>query len=882
MSVSIRALWNVLRDRVHREALAAELDDELQFHQAMLERDHGAAGASIDAARRLARLQLGNATHVREETRAMWTLGWVDDLASDLRYAARVLRRNAGFTVAAVATLALGIGANTAIFSVVNAVLFRPLPYANADRLVSVWTAPAGSPAERNPASLPDVEDWAAQNTVFAGVGAYAFNRYELTGREGVDQARAAIGTPTLYIVLGTRPLLGRMPLPEERQTPVVAISYRLWQRRYAGDRTVIGRTVTMDELPYTIVGVMPPGFHFPAPDIDLWTSLFPIAGGAGTPPGPWIDSRSLRAYRAVARLRPGVSRATAEAAMATIEHRLGQAYPQSDAGMLIKLQSLREDSVGGVQRGLWLMFGAAGLVLTLACVNVAHLMLARTSTRGREIAVRRALGAHRGRVARQLLTESVLLALIGGLAGVVVAIAGTRLLVQLSPPDVPRLETVHIDGTSLLFAVVASVLTGMIFGSVPAVAAWRSGVQSTLREQGRGSTGGAHASRMRSMLTTAEVAFALMLLVGAGLTIRSFALLLASDVGFRSNGVVTFHVGFSETRYPKPQDKVAALDRMLEDIRALPGVISAGGSTSMPPSRTQEETGFTIDGQPKPAPGHEPIAIYLPATPHFLASLGIPIVAGRDFTNADGAAAPQVTIVNRVIAQRFFTDHDPLNQRITLDGVSRTIVGVSGDAVYNGVGVPIKPEAYVPFAQSPFPGVWIAVSAAGAPSSLIASIRSVVHAVDPLINARELRPMDEMISDSIVRPRFQTWLLAIFGALALTLAAIGIYGVIAYSVAQRTSEIGLRIALGAPPSRVVGMVMRSGMIPVAAGLATGIAASLLLSKAMVGLLYGVRPTDAVTFVVVTVVLAGVAAAASYLPAMRAAAIDPISALRTD
>jgi predicted permease len=386
----------------------------------------------------------------------------------------------------------------------------------------------------------------------------------------------------------------------------------------------------------------------------------------------------------------------------------------------------------------------------------------------------------------------------------------------------------------------------------------------------------------MRSVLTSAEVAFAMVLLVGAGLTIRSFALLLASDVGFRSTGVVTFHVGFPETRYPRPQDKVAALDRMLNDIRALPGVTSAGASTSMPPSRTQEETGFTVDGQPAPAPGHEPTAIYLPATPHFLASLGIPIVAGRDFTSADGAGAPQVTIVNRVIARRFFADHDPLNERITLDGVSRAIVGVSGDAVYEGVGTPVKPEAYVPFAQSPFAGAWIAVRAAGSPSSLIASIRSAVHTIDPLINARELRPMDEMISDSIVRPRFQTWLLTTFGTLALALAAIGIYGVIAYSVAQRTSEIGLRIALGAPPARVVGMVMRSGAIPVAAGLAIGIAASIMVSKVMAGLLYGVRPTDTVTFVVVTVVLAGVATAAAYLPAMRAAAIDPISALRTD
>ena len=868
-----------LRDRLRRGHLARELDDELRFHQAMLERDHRAAGADPAEARRRGRLQLGNATYVREETRDMWSLGWIDDVLLDIRYAARVLRHNLGFTAAVVLTLALGIGANTAIFSVVNAVVIRPLPYADPDRLYAIWTVPVQSPADRNPASYPDVGDWQTQNRSFSGIGGYAFNRFELTGPEGTDIARAVIAMPTVYSVLGARPLLGRLPRPDEDRVAVVAISYRLWRTRYGGDARVLGRTAIMDEQPFTIVGVMPPGFHFPTPDVDLWMTTFPIV--VQPSPNPWLTSRGLRGWRVVARLRPGVTPAAAEAEMNTIMHRLGEAFPDENGGTDIKLQSIREHHVGNIERALWLLLGAAGLVLLLACANVAHLMLARTSTRAREIAVRRALGAHRGRVVRQLLTESVLLGALGGAAGLALAGFAMRLLVRLSPGDIPRLETVALDAATLAFATIVSLLTGILFGVAPTVVAWRSGVQSTLRGAGRGSVGG-DGARVRAMLTSAEVAFALMLLVGAGLMIRSFATLATRDLGVRSDDVAIFHIGLSGKRYPASADRAMAIDRVLTRLRAIPGVTEVGASTSMPPSRMQQGNGFMIEGDPEPKPGQEPSAIFIPATPRFLSALGIPLVAGRHFADGDGASAPRVALVNRELARRHFANRNPVGARLRIEDSLWTIVGVVGDVPYEGPAAPARPQIYVPWAQRTFGGAWVAVRARVEPRSLVAPIREALVSVDPLMHPRDLRPMNEMIGETMLRPRFQTWLLATFGTLALALAALGIYGVIAYGVAQRTAEIGLRLALGAPPNSVVALVLRRGMFPVLVGLAAGLAAALGLSKVMAGLLHGVSPTDAPTFAAVTTLLAGVAIVAAYLPALRAARLDPIRALRSD
>ena len=872
-------IFNRFRDRLRRDALSEELSEEMRFHQAMLERDSRDDGASSEAARAAARRQLGNTTYLREETRALWSLGWVDDAVHDVRYALRVLRHNGSFSLAVIGTLALGIGANTAIFSVVNGVILRPLPYEQPDRLYSVWTVPAASQSERLPASYPDLTDWQTSATSFSSIGGYVFNRYELSGPEGEDLARSIAGSPTLYPTLGARSLIGRLPRPDEERDAVVTISHRLWLRRYAEDPSAVGRKLLLDDEPYTIIGVMPPGFHFPLPEIELWTSMYPLlhaTNNAAT--NPWLTNRGLRGYRVVARLEPGVTPAAAESQMNSIMHRLGAAYPDDDGATDVRLQSVRDDTVGGVRRALWLTFGAAGLVLLLACANVAHLMLARASARSREIAVRRALGAHRGRVVRQLLTESILLGVIGGVVGLAVAAVGVRVLVRISPADIPRLENVALDPLTVAFAAVVSIGTGVLFGLAPTFVASSGGLESTLRETRHGATSG----RVRAMLTSAEVAFALVVLVAAGLVVRSLVSLLSTDLGFRPDRVVTMSIGFPSSRYPDPAMRSPALERILGQIRALPGVTSAGASTSLPPARMQQSNGFTIEGDPQPLPNEEPTAIFVPATSSFLASIGVPLLRGRDFNEHDVANGPKVVIVSQSLAHRNFTGRDPLGHRLRIADSLYTVVGVAGDVGYEGIGKPARPALYVPYAQSTFPGLWVAVRGSVEATSLIGPIRDAIHVVDPQMNARELRPMEEMLSDTLVRPRFQAWLLATFGGLSLVLAAVGIYGVISYAVSQRTSEIGLRLALGAPQRSVISLFLRRGLFPVAGGILIGLTAAIVFSRVMTGLLYGVSPTDGVTLVGVTSLLAAVAVAAAYLPARRAARLDPIRALRAN
>ncbi len=807
----------------------------------------------------------------------------MDTLWQDVRFAARSLGKHRLFTLVAVLTLALGIGANTAIFSVVDGVLLRPLPYGDAGRLYSIWTAPEATPSDQNPASLPDVRDWQSANTGFSGIAAYGFNRVQLSGPEGSEPIRAVLGTATLFDVLRAAPVLGRVPRPADDRLPVVAISYRIWMRHFGGDSSVVGRTVNLGGDPFTVIGVMPLGFHFPTPDIDAWTSLYGIyktSGRGGV--GDWIDNRGLHGYLVVGRLAPGATAAGATAAMNRVETGLARAYPASDKGTVIHLVSIRDQTVGGVARLLWVMLGAAGFVLLLACANVAHLALARATERTREMAVRRALGAPRRRLVRQLITESLVLAAAGGAAGVLLAMWAVALLVRLSPADIPRIETVGVNAQVLGYAAAVSLLTGVLFGLAPALTSWRHDPQMALRDQGRGLTRGRGSGRLRSWLVAAETAVALMLLVGAGLMVRSFAKLSHADPGFDPNGVLAFGALFDLNRYSDVSKQVVTMDELLARIRAIPGVTSAGAGTSMPPSHVQQSQVFSVVGRQAPDPGHAPTAWFVPATPGYLATLGIPVTAGRDFTTADDGHTPLVMIVNGELARRTFPNQDPLGQQLTVGGVTRTIVGVTGDPTFNGIGAPAAPAVFVPYAQAPFPGVWFAVRTRGTPALLAGAVRDAFHAVDPQLDPIAMKPMGAMMGDEFIRPRFQTWLLATFGTLAMVLAAIGIYGVVAYSVVQRTGELGLRLALGAPTGRVLGMVVRQGMLPVAAGLAAGIVGSVALSRLMTGLLYGITATDRPTFVAVALALAVVALAAAYLPARRAARVDPLVALRSE
>jgi len=874
--MQLRELLARLLDRTRRDRLAAELDEELRHHRDLLERD--AQGS--------ARRRLGNATYYKEEAHAMWSLGLVDDLLQDIRYAARVLRRDAGFTGAVVITLALGIGLNTAVFSIVNAVLLRPLAYADPEQLVSVSTISTGAPSELNPASLPDIRDWQNQATVFSGLAGYGFNRFDLNGPEGVTQARGVQGTGELYGVLGARPLIGRLPRPDEERQPVLAISYRLWQTRFAGAATAVGSRLELNGQPYTIIGVMPRGFEFPGPDIDLWTTLYSIVSQpAAAVPNPWITSRSLHGYRVVARLAPGVTMPQAERAMNQIEDRLAKEYPDADGGTDIRLRSVRDQALGGVQRVMWTVFGAAGLILLLACVNVAHLLLTRLSGRGREFALRRALGAGRERVARQLVTETVVLALLAGVAGIAVAFGAMRILIRVNPGDIPRLDAASIDGATLGFALIVSVATGIVFGVMPMLVGWGEGrgLHDTLRTQGTGATRGAHGRSVRSVLTSLEAAFAVILLVGAGLMLRSFAEMTSADLGVRPAGVVISQLVMLGPAYENQGARARALQSVVDKLHSEPGVTAAGASTSLPPTRIQEIEPFTVTGKAKPEAGHEPSALFIPMTSGFLEAIGVPLIRGRSFDTRDGESSPPVIVISHDLARRYFAGVDAVGRQLDVSGVTRTIVGVAGDAVYEGLGAPIRPTIYLPFAQSPFPGVYVAVRSQGASeTSVAAEIRDAVRGVDPGLTVHRPRQFESLIADSVVRPRFQAWLLGAFGGLALLLASIGIYSVIAYGVSQRRAEIGIRLALGAPQRAVIAMMLRAGAVPVAVGILGGLAVALGAAKVMRGLLYGVPTTDAITFVAVAIVFGATGLFASYVPARRAARVDPLSAIRAE
>ena len=870
----VRELLARLRDRARRDQLAAELDEEVRHHRALLDRD-----AAADSQR-----MLGNTTYYREEAHTMWSLGLVDDLLHDIRYAARMLRRDAAFTAAVVVTLALGIGLNAAMFSIVNAVLLRPLAYNDPDRLVSVSTTTAGAPNELNPASLPDIRDWQKQATVFSGLAGYAFNRFDLNGPEGVAAARGVLGTGELYEVLGARPVVGRMPRLDEEREPVLVISYRLWQQRFAGATSVIGSRLELNGEPYTIVGVMPLGFEFPGPDIDLWTTLHSMVSQPATSGTyPWITSRSLHGYRVVARLAPGVTMARAERVMNQIEDRLGVVYPDQDATTDIRLQSVRERALGGVQRVMWTVFGAAGLILLLACVNVAHLLLARLASREREFALRRALGAGRERVARQLVTETVLLGLLGGGAGILVAVGAMRILAGINPGDIPRLGAASIDSATLVFALALSLATGIAFGVVPMLVGWRRGLHDALRAQGTGAAGGAHGGRARSVLTSLEAAFAVMLLVGAGLMLRSFAEMTSADLGVRPAGVFISQLVMLGPAYEVEGARGRGLNSVLANIRSAPGVTAAGASTSLPPTRTQEIEPFAVTGQAKPKPGYEPTALFIPITAGYLEALRIPVTRGRSFDARDDASSPPVAVVSNELARRHFAGVDPVGRQIDVSGITRTVVGVAGDAVYEGLAAPMRPTIYVPFGQSPFPGVYIAIQSAGESAAAVgARIRDAVRAVDPKLSAHRPREFESFIADSVVRPRFQAWLLGAFGGLALLLASIGIYSVIAYGVSQRRAEIGIRLALGAPQRAVIAMMLRAGAVPLAVGIAGGLLVALGAGRVMRGLLYGVPTTDVFTFAGVAIVFGVAGLLASYVPARRAARVDPLSAIRSD
>ncbi|HEU4631081.1 MAG TPA: ABC transporter permease [Gemmatimonadaceae bacterium] len=800
----------------------------------------------------------------------------MDTILQDLRFAARTLRRNLGFTAAAVLTLALGIGANSAIFSVVNAVLLRPLPYADADRLAMVWGWYDGF--GKTSTSLPDFRDLRERTRAFSQLAALHGTVFNLTGRGEPEQLSADRVTANFFPLLGVRPMLGRGFLPEEEQVggndDVVVLSHGLWQRRFGGDPGILGRTLQLSGRPYTVVGVAPPEFRFMR-DVDLWA---PVRADT-------VANRRGEYLLVFGRLAPGATVERASADIAGIFAQLAREYPETNGSIKSRVIGMREDFVGDVRPALLVFSGAVALVLLIACANVANLLLARASVREREMAVRAAIGAGRGRIVRQLLTESLLIALLGAGLGLGLAALGLDALRAMSTELLPRFQEVRVDAVAVVFALVLAVATGLLFGIAPALRLSAGALGSALREGSRGAVGGA-ALRLRNALVLAEVALALMLLVGAGLLVRSFQQLNRVDLGFDPTHLLTYRVVLPTAKY----DSVALLPPVYQEIaertRAIPGVVTASVTGDMPINGAGYIT-FTVEGRVPPPDAMEDLQPFSVSPEHF-AVFRIPLRRGRLFTAGDAPGAPPVAIVNEEMVRRYFDGRDPIGKRVTFgdpadsSAVWWTVVGVVGNVAQEGVTARPYAQLYRPLAQAPRRGIYVVARTTGDPMGIAPAAREALEAVDPELPLTSLMMMEERIGENLLRPRVNTLLLAVFAGIALALAAIGIYGVISYAVAQRTREIGIRMALGATAGDVRRLVVRQGMTPALLGVALGAVGALAATRLMASLLYGVTATDPLTFGLVALFLGGIALLASYVPARRATRLEPVTALREE
>lgn len=803
-------------------------------------------------------------------------------LLRDIHYAVRLLWKRPGFTIVAVITLALGIGANTAIFSVINAVLLAPLPYEEPDRLVGVSERHVISNANLQPIALPNYDDWKEQNQFFEHLAITRLVTFNLTQAGETERVAGARVSSNLYSLLRIKPVLGRDFTEAEGKPgaePVALISYGLWQRRFGSDPQLTGRALQVDGIPYTVVGVLPAGVSYPTVETDLVIPFIPLKREM---------QRANHFVRGIGRLRPGVSLAQARAGMDTIAARLEQQYPDSNTGWRVQLVPLHEQLVGNIRPALMVLLGAVGCVLLIACANVANLLLARAVGRRMELAVRTAMGASRWQLIRQLLTESILLSLCGGFLGFLLAVWGVPLLTKLSSGSIPRVEEIRISYRVLGFTLLISLVTGIVFGLLPAWQSSSKKLTDSLREGRRGSTAGLLHKRVLSLLVVSEVALALLLLVGAGLMIRSFISVRQVSPGYDPRGVLTAGIGLSPIKYGELPQQADFYQNFLAKIETLPGVVAAAGVSKLPVVATVASTGFTLKGQPV-ASGHEPSASFRVISPSYFQTMGIPFQQGRDFTVRDTKDTPDAVIINKVMAERFWPDEDPLGKHIQLAAEKtrwREVVGVVGNEKLFGLDGETGPTIYVPLTQNSFPNairsLFLVVRAQGEPASLASSIQKELRSIDQEQTLFQVRPLEDVISDSLSQRRFNSLLLVIFAALAGLMAAVGIYGVIAYSVTQRTNEIGIRLALGAQQKDVLKMILGQGVKLTLIGIAIGLVAAFALTRILSSLLYGVSATDPLTFLGIPLLLTVVALLASYLPARRATKVDPCVALRYD
>ena len=877
----IPRLTSLCRNLFHKDRVDQEVTEEIQSYLDMLTEANIRQGLSPREARRNALVELGGVEQVQEKVREIRMGQFIETAWRDIRIGVRTLVHSPIFTVVTVLSLALGIGANTAIFSVVNGLLLRPLPYPEPEQIVHVWHTPpqqAFPGLDRFSVSPANYLDWKAQSTAFEQIAVYGYAGLSLSTSNDPLSLIGATVSSDFFSVLRTNAMQGRTFTPDEEQPgrdQVVVISHGLWQRAFGANPNIVGQSLTLNSRSYTVVGIMPAGFEFPR-EVDLWVPL------------AWDDkerqTRSIHDYLVVARLKHNVSLQQAQAEMSTISTRLEQQYPEEDSGWGAKVIPLRDDLLGDIRTALLVLFCAVGFVLLIACANVANLMLARGANRQKEIAVRIALGAGRARLIRQLLTESVLLAVTGGLLGLLLAVWGSRMLVRLG--SLPNSSDIGIDLWALGFTLLVSFAAGIIIGIVPALQFTRASLSETLK-QGSGRTGGSPMKQhTRKALVISEVALSLVLLIGAGLMIRSFWKLQNVDPGFNTSNVLTMFVGLNPIRYSEPHQQLAFAERAMEQIHAVPGVVSVATTTTIPLAGGGSTQPFSIEGRPTGTIAEQPMAQTRYISPDYFSTLGIPLRQGRFFSDQDRDKSVPVIIISEAMARRFFQGENPIGKRLTpsfhVEQGAREIVGVVGDIKSSGLDVDAAAMMYLPYKQAPRPYINFVVRTASNPESLIQSVSKAIYSIDKEQALTDIQTMDQVLAKSLSDRRFNMTLLLTFAGVALLLAAVGVYGVMNYTVTLRRRELGIRMALGAETTDVLRLVLRQGLTLTLIGVGAGLISAYALTRLMASLLYGVTATDYLTFASVSAVLIVVGLFASFVPARRATKVDPTIALRTE